>query len=70
MEFVANYPERPNGYKTGGISADFDDEDLFLNYLLSEGVITESQHRGYYLDIDFNVYLDGHCPRHRQVAEN
>ena len=62
VEFCVNYPEDPNEYYHCGISALSDDEDLFLNYLLREGVIRQSQHRAYYLDHDVEIYLDDIAP--------
>ena len=58
VEFCADYPSDPNSFIVCGLYADFDDEDLFLDYLLSEGTITPEQHKAYYLDVDIEVYLD------------
>ena len=62
VEFCADYPLLPEGYEHCGIYADFHDEDLFLDYLLSEGVITPEQYKTYYLGYEIEVYLDDIAP--------
>ena len=62
VEFCANYPSRPNSFISCGLYAGFDDEDFFLDYLLSEGTITPDQHKAYYLGVNIEVYLDDLAP--------
>ena len=58
VEFCADYPGEPWGFEDCGLSADFNDEDWFLDYLLSEGTITPEQHKAYYLGGEIELYLD------------
>ena len=63
VEFCADYPLLSDGYEHCGIYADFHDEDLFMDYLLSEGTITPEQHRTYYLPGgEIELYLDDLAP--------
>ena len=58
VEFCADYPLLPGRFERCGIYADFHDEDLFLDYLLSEGTIRPDQHKAYYLGGEIELYLD------------
>ena len=70
VEFCANYPQLPNRFERCGVYADFNDEDLFLDYLLREGVITDWQRRAYYQYSDIKVYLDDIAPAIQKLAQS
>ena len=69
VQFCVNYPDYPNGYKICGLYVDFNDKDLFLDYLLKEGTITDWQHRAHYQGNEVKVYLNDIAPAIQNLAQ-
>ena len=70
VNFCANYPTSPRNFSDGcGIAALYNDEDLFLDYLLRQGTIAEWQHTAYFQNRDVNVYLNDIAPAIYNLVE-